>query len=132
MYAVPVGAQNYTKYHVNPVNRRKRHTNFKQKDVTPFCKKNKSCLNFRLYYNRFFLAAVKVAEFKMDVTDRAKIRTIIQFCVGLLKTASETRSIIENAAQKSYMYCSLVYKWHHQFFEGQESVKDDQRSGRPK
>ena len=45
--------------------------------------------------------------------------------------ASETRSIIENAVQKPYMYCSLVYKWHRQFFEGQESVKDDKRSGRP-
>ena len=68
----------------------------------------------------------------MDVTDLAKIRTIIQFCVGLLKIASETRSIIENAAQKPYMSCSLVYKCHRQFSEIQESVKDDQGPSRPK
>ena len=68
----------------------------------------------------------------MDVTDPAKNRTVIQFCVALLKTASETRSKIENVAQKPYISCSLVYKWHPRFSEGQENVQDDQRFDLPK
>ena len=99
--------------------------------MTLFCRK-KTLFEFPvLKQSRFNEAVVKLTEFKMDVTDPEKIRTIIQFCFSLGKTPSETRSMIENAAQKPTVCRSLVYKWHRRFSEGRESVKDDQRSGRP-
>jgi transposase-like protein len=67
----------------------------------------------------------------MDVTDPAKRRIVIQFCVNLGKTPGETKTMIESVTNKLSVCRSLVYKWHRRFSDERESIGDDLRTGRP-
>lgn len=59
-----------------------------------------------------------------------KQRTIIQFCVQLGKTPTQTRDMLEEASIKPTVSRSLVFKWHKRFREGREDVTDDEGRGR--
>jgi transposase-like protein len=72
---------------------------------------------------------LKTALSKMDVTDPAKLQTVIQFCVNLGKTPGETKTMIKSVTNKPSVCPSLVYKWHRRFSDGRESVGDDSRTG---
>lgn len=67
----------------------------------------------------------------MTPEDRLKQRAVIQFCVNLGKSPTETLDMMNMASKKPAACRSLIYKWHKRFSEGRESVRDDDRSGRP-
>ena len=58
-------------------------------------------------------------------------RYAIKFCVKLNKTATETFALIQEAYGSKAMSRGRVFEWHHRFRGGQESVSDENRSGRP-
>ena len=74
---------------------------------------------------------LKYSVFEIDVTEPAKRRTVIQFCVNLGKRPVETKCIIESVTNKPSERRSLNYKWHRRCSAERKSVEDDQRSGRP-
>ena len=58
-------------------------------------------------------------------------RICIKFCVKLGKTGSETLEMLKTAFGDAALAKTAVYEWHKRFKEGRESVKDDERAGRP-
>jgi hypothetical protein len=56
----------------------------------------------------------------------------IKFCAKLDKSASETPHMLTEAYGTDAMKKPSVFEWHKRFKEGQEDVKDDERTGRPK
>jgi hypothetical protein len=56
----------------------------------------------------------------------------IKFCAKLGKRASETLQMLTEACGAEAMKRLSVFEWHKKFKEGQEDVKDDKRTGRPK
>ena len=67
----------------------------------------------------------------MTPEDRLIKRAVIQFCVNLGKTPSQTLKLMNEASSETQEKRMLVYKWHKRFSEGRESICDDVRSGRP-
>ncbi|XP_052818061.1 rotatin-like [Mya arenaria] len=67
----------------------------------------------------------------MTPEDRLIKRAVIQFCVNLGKTPSQTPKVMNEASSETQVKRMLVYKWHKRFSEGRESICDDVRSGRP-
>ena len=65
----------------------------------------------------------------MASTGDVKLRAMIQFCVALEKTPTQTHNMIKEAGNSN---CSraLVFKWHKRFREGRDSIEDDERCGR--
>lgn len=59
-------------------------------------------------------------------------RSSIKFCVlnGLSK--KETMVMLQKAYGDKAMKKTAMYKWYARFLEGQQSIHDDQRCGRPK
>ena len=58
-------------------------------------------------------------------------RTNIKFCVKLGKTATETFNMLLEVYGDSCMSRTRVFEWHKQFVDGQLSVEDDAKPGRP-
>ena len=58
-------------------------------------------------------------------------RAVIQFCVDIGKTPTETHKFIKQSATHSNVSRSLVFKWHKRFSDGRGSLMDDKREGRP-
>lgn len=58
-------------------------------------------------------------------------RAVIQFCVNIGKTPVQTMELMSRAAGKPSAARSLVYKWHKRYSDGRESIRDDDRCGRP-
>jgi hypothetical protein len=56
----------------------------------------------------------------------------IKFCAKLGKSASETLQMLTEAYGADAMKKWSVFEWHERFKEGQEDVKDDERTGRLK
>jgi hypothetical protein len=50
----------------------------------------------------------------------------------LLKSATETFKLLTEAYGEDCMSRARVFEWHKRFSEGRESVKDDDRPGRPR
>ena len=50
----------------------------------------------------------------------------------LKKSATETFQLLTEAYGEDCMSRARVFEWHKQFSEGRESVKDDDRPGRPR
>ena len=50
----------------------------------------------------------------------------------LKKSAKETFQLLTEAYGEDCMYRAGVFEWHKRFSEGRESVKDDDRPGRPR
>jgi len=56
-----------------------------------------------------------------------ELRSIIEFCVALEKSPTETMKMINSTGK--YKKCSpaTVYRWHARFKEGRNSIEDDPR-----
>ncbi|XP_052783160.1 protein GVQW3-like [Mya arenaria] len=67
----------------------------------------------------------------MTPEDRWIKRAVIQFCVNLGITTSQTLKLMNEASSETQVKRMLVYKRHKRFSEGRESICDDVRSGRP-
>jgi hypothetical protein len=52
--------------------------------------------------------------------------------VKLKKSATETFQLLTEAYGEDGMSRARVFEWHKRFSEGRESVKDDDRPGRPR
>jgi transposase len=59
-------------------------------------------------------------------------RVNIKFCAKLGKSASEILQMLTEAYGSDAMKTSSIFEWHKRFKDGQEDVKDDERTGRPK
>ena len=64
-----------------------------------------------------------------DVTPMKDVRSVIKFCVSANMTPVDTYKFISRG--KTSVQCSLVYRWHKRFTDGETGVKDKKRSGRP-
>jgi hypothetical protein len=58
-------------------------------------------------------------------------RVNIKFLVKLKKSAMETFQLSTEAYGEDCTSHARMFEWHKQFFEGTESMKDDDRPGRP-
>ena len=58
-------------------------------------------------------------------------RVCIKFCAKLGKTPTETFDMLQKAFPESALGRTQVFEWHSRFKSGQDSVKDEERSGRP-
>jgi hypothetical protein len=56
----------------------------------------------------------------------------IKFLVKLKKSVTETFQFVTEAYGEDCMPRACVFEWHKRFSEGRESVKDDDRPGRPR
>ena len=59
-------------------------------------------------------------------------RYAIKFCFKLGKNAAEMYGIFQTAFGPSCMNRASVFEWHKRFKEGEETVRDDERSARSK
>jgi transposase len=60
-----------------------------------------------------------------------KQRAAIKYCFKLGKSASETYELLQKAYGSDSLSRSMTFVWFKRFREGRESLKDDERSGRP-
>jgi len=58
-------------------------------------------------------------------------QTNIKFLVKLGKSRNKIREMLVQVYGDNAMKKTAVYKWMNRFFEGRESVTDEERSGRP-
>ena len=58
-------------------------------------------------------------------------RVNIKFLVKLKIYATETFQLLTEAYGEDCMFRARVFEWHKRFSEGRESLKDDDRPGRP-
>lgn len=59
-------------------------------------------------------------------------RVNIRFLVKLKKSATETYQMLLEAYGDKCLSRARVFEWHKRFLEGRDSVKDDDRPGRPR
>jgi hypothetical protein len=55
----------------------------------------------------------------------------VLLCFKIIKTATETYQLLQQAHSEDAMGHTQVFDWFHRFKEGRTSVKSDPRSGRP-
>jgi len=71
------------------------------------------------------------------VLSRAKMRRsleqryMIEFCVKLGKSGSETLHLLRTAYGDAVLSSAQVFKWHKAFKDGRESVENERRAGHP-
>jgi hypothetical protein len=65
------------------------------------------------------------------MTDFKEQRICIKFCFNLKKTAAETHRMLQEAFGDNAMSQNKTFLWYKSFKDGQMSVDDDERSGRP-
>ncbi|GFV02687.1 uncharacterized protein TNCV_2743601 [Trichonephila clavipes] len=70
-----------------------------------------------------------VCKFKMQ--QNIEQRYTIKFCVRHGKSGASTLEMIQQAYGRESLSQSQVFRWHKMFKEGQESVEDESRAGRP-
>jgi [histone H3]-lysine36 N-dimethyltransferase SETMAR len=58
-------------------------------------------------------------------------RVNIKFCFKLKKNAKEAHEMLKSVYGDNVVTLKTVYKWYERFKSGNESVEDEQRSGRP-
>ena len=74
---------------------------------------------------------MSVHRFEMATDSVTEQRTVIKFYVKLEKTLQETNVDLQKVYGNSTLKYASVRKWFVRFSEGRESVKDDNREGRP-
>ena len=74
---------------------------------------------------RVFILGRKMSDCKSEQ------RVNIKFLVKLKKSATKTFQLLTEAYGVDCMSRARVFEWHERFSEGRESVKDDDRPGRP-
>ena len=65
----------------------------------------------------------------MDVKEEQRVA--IKFCCKVDFSATKTVELIQKAYGDAALSRTTIFEWHKRFREGRESVKDDERSGRP-
>ena len=55
----------------------------------------------------------------------------IKFCCKVDFSATKTVEMIQKAYDDATLSRTTIFEWHERCREGRESVKDDERSGRP-
>ena len=65
----------------------------------------------------------------MDEKDEQRVA--IKFCCKADMSATDTLKMIQKAYGNVLLSRTTVFEWHERFRESRESVKDDERSGRP-
>ena len=68
----------------------------------------------------------------MASSDPLEIWTVIKFCQDLGKTLTQTYEMIKETPRKTTIRWALVFKWHKQFSESQESLEENTGWGRKK
>jgi len=63
--------------------------------------------------------------------DRREQRAAVKFCFLLGKSASETTEMVKVAYKDGAMSRTQVYEWFSRFKEGEMTIEDQPRSGRP-
>ena len=58
-------------------------------------------------------------------------RVAIKFCCKVDFSATKTVELIQKAYGDAELSRTTIFEWHKRFQEDRESVKDDERSGRP-
>ena len=58
-------------------------------------------------------------------------RVAIKFCCKVNFSATKTVELIQKAYGDAALSRTTIFEWHKRFREGRESVKEDERSGRP-
>ena len=71
------------------------------------------------------------AERKMSISDKTPQRAVIQFCYKLGKSPLETVALYNSTYSDKSVNRRLVYWWFERFNDGDESLVDHQRTGRP-
>ena len=66
---------------------------------------------------------------EMDVKEEQRVA--IKFCCKVDFSATKTVELVEKAYDDAAISRTTIFEWHKRFREGGESVKDDERSGRP-
>ena len=66
---------------------------------------------------------------EMDVKEEQRVA--IKFCCKADFSATETVELIQKAYCDAALSRTTIFGWHKRFREGRESVKGDERSGRP-
>ena len=69
--------------------------------------------------------------FTTDMADFKEQRICIKFCFSLKKPAAETHRMLQEDFGDNAMSQSETFLWYKCFKDGQTSVDDDERSGRP-
>jgi len=65
------------------------------------------------------------------MSDCKSERVNIKCLVKLKKSATETFQLLTEDYGEDCLSCACFFHWHKQFSEGRESLKDDDRPGRP-
>ena len=76
-------------------------------------------------HTRVFILGRKMSDCKSEQ------RVNIKFLVKLKKSAMETFQLLTEAYGEDCMSRARVFEWYKRFSEGRESLKDDDRPGRP-
>jgi transposase len=66
---------------------------------------------------------------EMDVKEEQRVE--IKFCCEIVFSATKALKLIQKAYGDAALSRTTILEWHKRFREGRESVKDDERSGRP-
>ena len=77
-------------------------------------------------YRRFLILGRKMSDCKSEQ------RVNIKFLVKLKKSAKETFQLLTEAYGEDCTSRARVFEWHKRFSGGRESLKDDDRPGRPR
>ena len=65
------------------------------------------------------------------MTNLKEQQSAVKFCVKLGKSTTETFAMLNMAYSDAAMKRATCFRWHKRFKNGQLSVEDDERSGRP-
>lgn len=68
---------------------------------------------------------------KMSISDKTPQRAIIHFCYKLGKSPLDTVCMINETYGETKVNRRLVYRWFQRFNDGDESLEDKERPGRP-
>ena len=66
---------------------------------------------------------------EMDVKEEQRVA--VKFCCKVDVSVTKTVELIQRAYGDAALSRATIFEWHKRFLEGRESVKDDERSGRP-
>jgi hypothetical protein len=80
----------------------------------------------------FYTSAFSTSCFGLSAMDgKIEQRVCIEFCVKLGKSATEVFEMLREDFGELSLSRTAVFEWHSRFKACRESVKGDERSGRP-
>lgn len=94
--------------------------------------KSEPCGSNSFFFGVVFRASVLKRLSQMERSHLLEQRTNIKFLVKLGNNGQEILQMLNVVDGASSMKRAAIFKWINRFRNGQESVKDEERSGRPK